>query len=41
MRKGAINHDARAFTENKRCRTKPPRLAGVVNQNTDSVYQND
>src|ERR1700754_5138528 len=33
MRKEAINHDACAFTENKRYRTKPPRVADVVIQN--------
>jgi len=40
-RKPAINHEACAFTENKRYRAKPPRAAVVVNQNADSVYQTD
>jgi hypothetical protein len=40
-RKLAINHEARAFTENKRYPAKPPREAGMVNQNAASVYQSD
>jgi hypothetical protein len=39
--KQPINHVAAAFTQNKRYRTKPPPLDGVVNRNGDSVYQTD
>jgi hypothetical protein len=37
----AVNHVAAAFTQNKRCRTKPPGIADVVNRNRRSVYQTD
>src|SRR5271168_2920536 len=36
-----INHARPAFTENKRCRTKPRAIADVVNRNGVSVYQTD
>ncbi|MDH2383810.1 hypothetical protein [Bradyrhizobium sp. CER78] len=36
-----INHVAAAFTQNKRYRAKPRRIADVVNPNGRSVYQTD
>src|SRR6202047_731073 len=36
-----INHAALAFIENKRYRTNPQPIDGVVNRNADSVYQTD
>jgi hypothetical protein len=36
-----INHAGAAFIENKRYRTKRPRIDDVVNRNAVSVYQTD
>jgi len=36
-----INHERAAFTQNKRYRTNPRAIDGVVNRNGASVYQTD
>jgi hypothetical protein len=36
-----INHAPALFIENKRCRTKPRRVGGMVNRKAVSVYQTD
>jgi hypothetical protein len=36
-----INHERTAFMQNKRYRTNPRAIAGMVNRNARSVYQTD
>src|SRR5215475_11375357 len=40
-RSPAVNHEASAFIENKRCWTNPRATGDVVNRNAAFVYQTD